>query len=155
LTELAVRFERHLAHFERGTPDETWLPLAGSNGWIVLTSDKRIRYNLLEKQALEMHAVREFVFTSGNMSGQDMAVALEQDAELLSKSPSTVRRLNHTSRRGSSSLAKELIDALFSCQRGFFKSRQPIRMTRLSWRALWKLKLAMTSKSRWGTCEVY
>jgi hypothetical protein len=26
---------------------------------------------------LKVHAVREFVFTSGNMSGQDMAAALE------------------------------------------------------------------------------
>jgi hypothetical protein len=77
LTRLAVRFERHLAHFEPGIPDETWLPLVGSKGWILLTSDKRIRYNLLEKHALEIHSVREFVFTSGNLSGQDMAAALE------------------------------------------------------------------------------
>jgi len=46
-------------------------------GWILLTTDKRIRYNLLEKRALAEHAVREFVFASGNMSGQDMADALE------------------------------------------------------------------------------
>jgi hypothetical protein len=65
-----------LAHFSPGTVDETWLPLVGSKGWILLTSDKRIRYNLLEKRALKVHAVREFVFTSGNMSGQDMAAAL-------------------------------------------------------------------------------
>jgi hypothetical protein len=77
LTNLGVRFERHLAHFSQGIPDDEWLPKVGSNGWILLTSDKRIRYNLLEKQALEVHAVREFVFTSGNMSGQDMAAALE------------------------------------------------------------------------------
>lgn len=43
----------------------------------MLTADKRIRYNFLEKHALEEHSVREFVFTSGNMSGQDMAAALE------------------------------------------------------------------------------
>src|SRR5882762_1001090 len=77
LTNLGVRFERHLTHFSPGTIDETWLPLVGSKGWVLLTSDKRIRYNLLEKHALEVHAVREFVFTSGNMSGQDMATALE------------------------------------------------------------------------------
>jgi hypothetical protein len=77
LTRLGVRFERHLAHFDRGILDETWLPLVGSKGWILLTADKRIRYNFLEKHALEEHAVREFVFTSGNMSGQDMAAALE------------------------------------------------------------------------------
>ena len=51
--------------------------MVGSKGWVLLTCDKRIRYNLLEKRALTEHAVREFVFTSGNMSGQDMAAALE------------------------------------------------------------------------------
>jgi hypothetical protein len=53
------------------------LPLVGSKGWVLLTADKRIRYNFLEKHALEEHAVREFVFTSGNMSGQDMAAGLK------------------------------------------------------------------------------
>jgi hypothetical protein len=77
LTTLGVRFERHLAHFARRTPDEAWLPLVGSHGWALLTADKRIRYNLLEKHALQQHAVREFVFASGNMSGQDMATALQ------------------------------------------------------------------------------
>jgi len=72
-----VRFERHLAHFPRGTPDETWLPKVGANGWVLLTADKRIRYNFLEKQALKEHAVREFVFASGNMSGEDMGAVLE------------------------------------------------------------------------------
>jgi hypothetical protein len=78
LTKLTVRFERHLDHFSRGALDEIWLPLVGSKGWILLTSDKRIRYNFLEKRALEEYSVREFVFTSGNMSGQDMAAALER-----------------------------------------------------------------------------
>jgi PIN like domain len=78
LTKLGVRFERHLTHFSRGTLDESWLPLVGRNGWVLLTADKRIRYNLLEKRALDKNRVREFVFTSGNMSGQEMAEALEQ-----------------------------------------------------------------------------
>jgi len=77
LTKLSVHFERHLAHFPSGTPDEVWLPRVGANGWVLLTADKRIRYNFLEKQALQEHAVREFVFVSGNMSGQDMGSALE------------------------------------------------------------------------------
>lgn len=73
-----IRFERHLSHFTRGTPDEEWLPLIGRNKWVLLTADKRIRYNLLEKRALEKNSVREFVFSSGNMSGQEMALALER-----------------------------------------------------------------------------
>jgi hypothetical protein len=77
LTKLGVRFEQHLSHFSRGTPDEDWLPLVGKNQWVLLTADKRMRYNLLEKRALEKNNVREFVFASGNMSGQEMAAALE------------------------------------------------------------------------------
>src|SRR5262252_9691849 len=57
LTGLSVRFERHLAHFQSGTPDEVWLPKVGANGWVLLTADKRIRYNFLEKQALKEHTV--------------------------------------------------------------------------------------------------
>jgi hypothetical protein len=78
LAKLGVHFERHLSHFHRGTPDESWLPVVGKNGWVLLTADKRIRYNLLEKRALDKSRVREFVFTSGNMSGLEMAKALEQ-----------------------------------------------------------------------------
>jgi hypothetical protein len=98
LTKLGVRSERHLAHFDRGIPDETWLPLVGSKGWVLLTADKRIRYNFLEKHALEEHAVREFVFTSGNMSGQDMAAALELDISTALANPSIPAQLLQTSR---------------------------------------------------------
>jgi len=74
---LNIRFERHLSHFSRGTLDEVWLPFVGRNRWVLLTTDKRMRYNLLEKRALEESNVREFVFASGNLSGTEMAAALE------------------------------------------------------------------------------
>jgi hypothetical protein len=77
LRKLEIRFERHLSHFPRGTPDEAWLPLVGKNGWVLITADKRMRYNLLERRALELSAVREFVFASGNLSGNEMAAALK------------------------------------------------------------------------------
>jgi hypothetical protein len=73
-----IRFEPHLAHFERGVPDEEWLPVVGERRWVLLTADKRIRYNLLEKRALKEYSIREFVFASGNMSGSEMAAALDK-----------------------------------------------------------------------------
>jgi PIN like domain len=76
LAELHVRFERHLDYFRGGAPDDDWIPLVGQKGWVLLTADKRIRYNFLEKRALERNSLREFVFASGNMSGADMALAL-------------------------------------------------------------------------------
>jgi hypothetical protein len=87
---LGVRFERHLSHFSRGTLDENWLPIVGKNEWVLLTADKRIRYNLLEKRALEKNRVREFVFASGNMSGQEMAEALEQGIRKIIKMCSSI-----------------------------------------------------------------
>jgi hypothetical protein len=77
LSRIGVRHERHLDHFPRGTPDETWLPKVGEMKWALLTADKRIRYNILEKKALAEYKVREFVFASGNLSGAEMASALE------------------------------------------------------------------------------
>ncbi len=78
LSRLGVKHERHLSHFPRGTPDEVWLPKVGREKWALLTADKRIRYNLLEKKALAEHNVMEFVFASGNLSGDEMGKALEK-----------------------------------------------------------------------------
>lgn len=77
LARIGVKHERHLDHFPRGTPDHIWLPKVGQNRWVLLTADKRIRYNILEKRDLAEHGVKEFVFASGNLSGAEMATALE------------------------------------------------------------------------------
>ena len=61
----------------RGTPDEQWLQFVAERSWVVLTKDKRNRYNEIERDALRRHRVREFYFASGNVNGQEMAQALE------------------------------------------------------------------------------
>ena len=76
LEEAGVQVERHLDHFARGTPDEDWLPFVGNNGWILLTSDGRIRYRSNEKLAVVKNDVRMFYFSNNNMSGEQMATAL-------------------------------------------------------------------------------
>jgi hypothetical protein len=73
-----VKVERHLDHFARGTPDEEWLPLVGANGWALLTTDRRIRYRTNEKQAVIRHNVRMFYFSKNDLSGEQMATALEK-----------------------------------------------------------------------------
>ncbi len=73
LQKNAIRYERHLDHFGSGTPDATWLPLVGKNGWSLLTVDQKIRYNELERRAVIRHRVREFVFTSGNLGRDELA----------------------------------------------------------------------------------
>lgn len=71
-----IRFERHQEYYDRGTTDDVWLPFVGRNGWIVLTKDKRNRYNQWEKLAVQKFAVREFYFGSGNFTGKEMAESL-------------------------------------------------------------------------------
>lgn len=78
LEGLGVRYERHGDWFPRGTEDRVWLPVVGEKGWAVLTTDKGIRYNQVEISSVRRHKVREFVFASGNLSGQKMADILLQ-----------------------------------------------------------------------------
>jgi len=71
-----VKHERHGQHFEAGIEDSVWLPFVGQQGWTVLTKDKRIRFNQLEKTAVRRYRVREFYFSSGNFTGLEMAQIL-------------------------------------------------------------------------------
>jgi len=52
------------------------LPFVGTQGWILLTKDKKIRFNELERSAIQRYRVREFYFASGNYSGAEMAEML-------------------------------------------------------------------------------
>lgn len=76
LKRLGIAHERHATYFSRGTPDEQWLPFVGKHGWSLLTHDQKIRYNELEIRQIVRHRIREFVFTSGNLTGTTMAEAL-------------------------------------------------------------------------------
>jgi hypothetical protein len=76
LTANNVLHERYHDYFKPGTDDDVWLPFVGDRSWIVLTKDKRNRYNQLEKAAIRRYKVAEFYFGSGNMSGAEMAAAL-------------------------------------------------------------------------------
>jgi hypothetical protein len=76
LRDAGALVERLTEHFDRGTPDEVWLTLAGQRSWIVLTRDKRIRYRQLERLALQAAKVRAFVFTGGNVTAKDTAAIL-------------------------------------------------------------------------------
>jgi hypothetical protein len=76
LVQSDIPHERHGQHFPPGAEDSVWLPFVGQKGWILLTKDKRIRFNDLEKQALIANRVREFYFTSGNFNGEEMAALL-------------------------------------------------------------------------------
>jgi hypothetical protein len=78
LQELGVAYESYLDHFQRGMADSEWLPIIGQRGWALLTTDRRIRYHNLERQAVKENNVRMFCFSTNKMNGQEMADALKK-----------------------------------------------------------------------------
>ena len=65
--------EIHDDHFKRDEVDQVWLEAAGTNGWVVLTKDQKLRYRPLEIAALRASEARVFVLTAGNLRGAEIA----------------------------------------------------------------------------------
>jgi hypothetical protein len=68
-----VRAEAGDAHFSPSAPDTEWLPVVGQRGWVLLTKDKAIRTNALERSALVTNNVAAFMLGRGNLPGVEMA----------------------------------------------------------------------------------
>jgi hypothetical protein len=60
----------------QGLADTEWLGDAGSNGWVVLMKDDKIRFRPAELEALTLAGVRAFCLTNANLRGQEMAQRL-------------------------------------------------------------------------------
>jgi hypothetical protein len=73
LDKIGANYIAHHQRFEPGEPDEVWLEVAGREGWVVLTRDKRIRWRPAELDAFRDHKVVVFVLVSGNMSAAETA----------------------------------------------------------------------------------
>jgi hypothetical protein len=71
-----INYERHCDHFSAGTDDRVWIPFAGDKGWLVITTDDRIRRRALEKRGVLRKKVRLFIFTDNNTFGETMAQRL-------------------------------------------------------------------------------
>jgi hypothetical protein len=78
LRDAGVAYERHLDHFPAGVEDVVWLPEVGRRGWTLLTTDKRIRSHVLERESVRENFVRMFYFSTNNVSGAQMGVALRR-----------------------------------------------------------------------------
>ncbi len=65
----------HDDRFPQDCQDEDWLRIVGPKGWAVLTKDKWIRRNELERVALESAKVAAFVLSAGDLSGEATGAA--------------------------------------------------------------------------------
>jgi predicted nuclease of predicted toxin-antitoxin system len=73
LREKGLHVEVHDDHFATDARDAEWLAEVGARGWVVVTSDQRIRYRQNELGALLRHRVKAFAFTQGNLTAEEMA----------------------------------------------------------------------------------
>jgi hypothetical protein len=76
LDSLGLNIEIHDNHFENDIEDPVWLVECGKNNWVVLSKDKNIKKNLLERQALFNAGVAAFFLTSGGFNAEETAQAL-------------------------------------------------------------------------------
>lgn len=63
-------------YFESNVVDEEWLRFVGQKGWIAITKDKRIRYRTPALEIIREEKVKLFIFTKGNLTGQQMGEIL-------------------------------------------------------------------------------
>ena len=63
LREAGAVVEVHLDHFKGDAPDLEWIPEVGRRDWVLITKDKNIRRNPLERAAYAAAKLRGFVVT--------------------------------------------------------------------------------------------
>jgi predicted nuclease of predicted toxin-antitoxin system len=63
----------HDDHFAQNTPDAEWLVEIGRRGWVVLTKDKNIRVNAVERVALVRANVACIMLGRGDLTAPAMA----------------------------------------------------------------------------------
>lgn len=68
--------EIHDDHLPVDAPDEDWIKLISSRGWVGLTKDKRIRYRTAEISTIKEFQARVIVIRSKNQTGTELAEIL-------------------------------------------------------------------------------
>jgi hypothetical protein len=76
LRALGAHVEVHIDHFAPDAPDAQWIPEVGRRQWVLITKDKHIRRNPLERAAYVAAKLRGFVVTGTDMAGQELAALL-------------------------------------------------------------------------------
>jgi uncharacterized protein with PIN domain len=96
LRDAGATVQFHDDHFPQSAPDVEWIPTVGAKGWVVVTKDKRIRYRILERDAITAARLRVFVLASSKgLTGEQMGRMLVRN----------LRRMESLARKHSASFA--------------------------------------------------
>ncbi len=85
LRATGIAVEIHDDHFPQNTLDADWIPKIGEWGWIILTKDKQIARNTLERQAVARAKIRMFTLASTKLTGAEIAIAFQKALESMLK----------------------------------------------------------------------
>jgi len=75
LESAGVKVRLHDDHFGKDIDDETWIREVSESDWVILTKDKAIRRNPLEKQTLLECNAAAFILTAKGLDGEQQAQA--------------------------------------------------------------------------------
>jgi hypothetical protein len=91
----------HDDRFPENAKDADWLPVVATAGWIIITRDKAIWRNRLQRQAFYAAGARVFIVTAKTLRGQDegslIVSKLERMEAIASATPAAfMARVNRT-----------------------------------------------------------
>ena len=99
LRDAGVRVEALTNHFPAGTNDVDWIPVVAQREWVVLTHDRNMRYNTLERNSIMQSRLRVIVIRGGSTRAEMAKIFLnlhEQIIDFLEQNPAPfIARLYH------------------------------------------------------------
>ena len=79
----SIPVEAHDEYFPDDAPDEEWIKLSGTKGWVVITRDKDILYRKYIVDTIFEHGARVIVIRNKNYNGTDGPRFLVEKAPLM------------------------------------------------------------------------
>jgi hypothetical protein len=92
LRALGLNVERHDDHFDSETLDPVWIAACGEKNWVIVSSDKAIKRNELEKAAILNAGVAALFFTSANITSAQQIEAFHKAGRRIANLITTTRR---------------------------------------------------------------
>jgi 5S rRNA maturation endonuclease (ribonuclease M5) len=76
LNALGCSVERHKTHFLPDDPDDVWIPQCAQKGWIIISGDKGIRRDGINRAAVLQSRAKVFILADTDGRGADWAASL-------------------------------------------------------------------------------
>jgi PIN like domain len=77
LRNLGLMVETHDDHFPQNVADVEWISVCSERDWVIISSDKAIKKNVLERQAIMSSSAAAFFFTSASITSDTQLTAFE------------------------------------------------------------------------------